>query len=185
MSKPLIFIDLDSVIVQFYQGALKVLGVTNYSIPINEPSMEKWPGVNVTTSEFWRAIDATNEKFWAELEPYSYARDLVKVCESYGETFILTAPARNPYCLAGKKMWVQKHLPRLSGKMIITKHKYLCAAPNRVLIDDNNEQCDKFSAAGGGTILFPQLFNRNHALAIVDKVEYVKLQLDLYANQRN
>jgi 5'(3')-deoxyribonucleotidase len=180
MSKPVIFLALDSVLVNFIQGTLKVLGVTNYSIPINEPSMEKWIGVNVTTGEFWKAIDATNEKFWAELEPYHYAKDLVKVCESFGETFILTAPARNPYCLAGKKMWIQKHFPRLSGKMIITKHKYLCAAPDRILIDDNNEQIDKFAQFGGGTILFPQLFNRNHSLAGVDKVEYVKLFLETY-----
>ena len=181
MSKLTLFLDLDSVLVNFIQGTLKALNVTSYNIPLNEPSMEKWPGVNVTPTEFWRAIDATNEKFWAELQPYDYARDLVKVCESFGETFILTAPARNPYCLAGKKMWVQKHFPRLSGKMIITKHKYLCAAPNRILIDDNNEQCDKFANAGGGTILFPQIFNRNHSLAGVDKVEYVKLFLDTYA----
>ena len=180
MSKITIFLDLDGILVDFVNGSLKALNISNYTITPSVNNIEKWEGVNVTKSQFWKAIDATNEHFWADLEKYDHANDLVKLCESYGEVFILSSPSRNPYCSAGKKMWMDKHFPRLSNKMILTSHKYLCAAPNRILIDDTTAMTDKFTEYGGTAILLPQLWNKNYSLAGVDKVEYVKLFLDTY-----
>jgi 5'(3')-deoxyribonucleotidase len=160
MRKPLIFLDLDNVLVDFIPGALKALGVTSFSIPPNEPNMEKWPGVNCTTEQFWLSIDKTGEQFWAELKKYDYADELVSVCKSFGEVFFLTSPSRNPKCLSGKLMWVQKHFPELQRKIVLTPAKYLCAAPDRVLIDDSQHKTDKFSKFGGLSVLFPQEYNK-------------------------
>lgn len=160
MSRRICFLDLDSVLVDFISGALKALGVNNYTIPLNESNMEKWPGVNCTTEQFWLSIDKTGEDFWAELEKYDYADELVSVCKSFGEVFFLTSPSRNPKCLSGKLIWVQKHFPELQRKIVLTPAKYLCAAPDRVLIDDTILKCDKFSKFGGLSVLFPQEYNR-------------------------
>jgi 5'(3')-deoxyribonucleotidase len=178
MNKPIIYLDLDGVLVDFVSGALKTLGVTNYKIPPNGYKIESWKGVGVSTKEFWKAIDATNEHFWADLEKYPWSDKLVRLCESYGSVFILTSPSRNPYCLAGKMMWLKKHYPRLTRSVIMTPHKYLCAAPNRILIDDNDDKINKFIEYGGTGILFPQMWNTAHALNGLDKVEYVETYLD-------
>lgn len=177
-----VFLDLDGVLVDFVSGALKSLGITNYKVPPGEYNIEKWEGVNISTKEFWSAIDKTNEYFWAELPKYPWADELVELCESYGQLFILTSPSRNPYCLAGKMIWVQKNFKKLQRKIILTPHKYLCAAPNRVLIDDSNQKCEDFDAYGGKTILFPQLWNTNHSLVDMDKIKYCKFILDQHFN---
>jgi 5'(3')-deoxyribonucleotidase len=179
MNKKLkVMLDMDGVLVNMIQGTIKALGITDYEIPNGEYDITKWKGVNVTTAQFWKKVDETNEHFWDNLEKYEWSDDLVKLCESYGEIFILTSPSRNPYCLAGKLMWLNRHYPRLTRKIIMTPHKYLCAAPGRVLLDDSDKKIEKFAEYNGGTILFPQPWNKNHILLPVDRLKYVKQKLE-------
>lgn len=178
MNKPIIFLDMDGVLVDMVSGAFKSLNITDYKIPPMEYDMTKWEGVNLSTRDFWDAIDKTNEHFWANLDKYLWSDELVKLCEQYGDLFILTAPSRNPYCLAGKMMWIKKYYPQLVRKIIITPHKYLCAARNRILIDDTDAKIEKFAKHGGKTILFPQLWNKNYKLVNIDKIEFLKYKFD-------
>lgn len=46
--------------------------------------------------------------------------------------------------------------------MILCKEKFFLAAPDRLLIDDNDGNVDKWRSAGGKAILFPQIWNANH-----------------------
>jgi 5'(3')-deoxyribonucleotidase len=179
-NKLTIFLDLDGVIADFITAAMSALNVTYYTIPPDEPNIEKWPGVNVSTKEFWSAIDKTNEDFWFNILKYDYSDELVRLCHSYGEVFFLTSPSRNPACLSGKMMWIKKHYPRMARNAIMTPAKYLCAAPNRVLIDDTEAKVDKFIEYGGSAILFPQPYNRAwHGFdEKITKVQYVKNCLD-------
>jgi len=184
--KLILFLDIDSVIANFIKSAMAALNITNYSIPPNEPDIEKWGGVNVTTDEFWAAIGKTKEDFWANIEKYDYSDELVRLCESYGEVHFLTSPSRNPSCLSGKMMWVQRHYPHLQRKIILTPNKYLLAAPNRILLDDTESKVKKFKKYGGEVILFPQEYNKAWNIFTSgehiwgkDKVKYVKYSLDL------
>lgn len=185
MNKPIVYLDIDGVIANFVSAALSALNITTYTIPPNEPNMEKWSGVNITTKEFWKAIDKTNEDFWFNIPKYDYSDELVKLCHSYGEVFFLTSPSRNPACLSGKMMWIKRYFPRMARNIVLTPAKYLCAAPNRVLIDDTETKCDKFIQYGGSTILFPQPYNRawnNFNNTGKSKVEYVRDQLEHFKN---
>jgi 5'(3')-deoxyribonucleotidase len=185
MNKPIVYLDIDSVIADFISAAMTALNVTTYTIPPNEPNIEKWTGVNVSTREFWKAIDKTNEEFWVNIPKYDYSDELVKLCHNYGEVFFLTSPSRNPACLSGKMMWIKRYFPRMARNIVLTPAKYLCAAPNRVLIDDSETKCDKFIQYGGSTILFPQPYNRawnNFNNTGKSKVEYVRDQLEYFKN---
>jgi hypothetical protein len=60
--------------------------------------------------------------------------------------------------------------------MIPTPHKRLLAAPGRLLIDDNEENCRAFARAGGRSFLFPALHNRLHEYSR-NPLEYVRAEL--------
>lgn len=75
----------------------------------------------------------------------------------------------------------------MARNVVFTPAKYLCAAPNRVLIDDTEKKISEFHACGGNTILFPQLYNfagREFEAGREkwgdSKVEYVKNGLDFF-----
>jgi 5'(3')-deoxyribonucleotidase len=184
-----IFLDMDGVVANFVKSAMSALNITNYSIPPNESSIEKWNGVNVTTKEFWESIDKTKEDFWLNIEKYDYSDQLVSLCESYGEVHFLTSPSRNPSCLSGKMMWIQKYYPRLQRRTILTSNKYLLADHNRVLIDDTFQKTSKFNQFGGYAILFPQEYNKAWSTFLngksiwgEDKIKYIKTNLDAIAS---
>jgi 5'(3')-deoxyribonucleotidase len=160
-NKKIYLIDLDGVMAMFVRGAMKALNITDYSVPKGVHPIEKWNGVNVTTEHFWEAIDAGGESFWENLEKYPWADDLLRFCEKSGSTFFLTAPSRNPLCCSGKMKWIKKHYPHMISRTILTRHKYLLASPNKILIDDTETQIDSFVQWGGNGLLFPQLWNRD------------------------
>lgn len=177
----IIFLDLDSVLVNFVKGSLFALGVTEYTIPPNEPNMERWPGVNVSVRDFWKAIDKTESEFWLNLEKYDYADELVDYSLSKGQVFFLTSPSRNPYCLSGKAMWLQRHFPKLTRKVIYTPAKYLCAAPNRILVDDSLHKVKPFIDHGGRAVLFPQPYNvawNQFVESKLSTIDYTKRMID-------
>lgn len=160
-NKKIIFLDLDGVLANFVKSAMKELNITDYYIPRGVRPIEKWGGVNVSTEQFWKAIDLGGEQFWENLDKYTWSDDLFRFCQLNGTTFFLTAPSRNPKCSSGKMKWIKRNYPHMVGKTIMTKHKYLLAAPDRVLIDDTEDQIDSFVQWGGNGILFPQLWNRD------------------------
>jgi 5'(3')-deoxyribonucleotidase len=151
--------DLDGCIANFVDAALKALNITDYCIPPNEPNMEKWEGVNVTTKEFWASIDKTDEEFWVNIEKFPHSDAIMEMLHTYGEVFFLTSPSRNPKCLSGKAMWIKKHYPRIIRNVVYTPAKYLCANPNSILLDDTKSKLDKFAEHGGHTIMWPQPYN--------------------------
>jgi 5'(3')-deoxyribonucleotidase len=176
-----VFLDLDGCITNFVSGALNALGVTSYEIPPGEGKIEKWKGIGVSTRQFWKSIDATNEYFWADLPKYEWSDQLVQLLEeeSGGNLHVLTSPSRNPYCLAGKMMWIQKWYPKLQRKMILTPDKYLLAKnESHILIDDTEKKCDDFFMAGGTSLLFPQLYNRNFEFANSCRVEWARKKIE-------
>lgn len=187
---------MDGVIDDFASSVLKVLGVKDYQIPPGCYDMERWPGIGCSTKELWDKIDAEGVDFWADIEKYPWADDLVAACEKRGDVFILTSPSRNPYCAAGKMIWVKAHYRRLYRRVIITPHKHLCSGPGRVLIDDSEDKIKSFRDHGGDTIVFPQPWNSASSLFFSgpdgsssplmpgDRVCIVSDQLDLLARHR-
>lgn len=52
--------------------------------------------------------------------------------------------------------------------------------PNQILIDDRDKNVDHFIAAGGNAILFPQVWNSNHA--VQDRMKFVADELGRLSN---
>jgi 5'(3')-deoxyribonucleotidase len=155
-------LDMDGVVADFVGG---VCAAHNRPSPYDDPSsygvfdMDKLWGM--TSREFWKPCDG--ESFWDDLQKTPDADDIVSsVVNNFGleNIAILTAPSMSPYCVPGKRRWMKRHYPFLAKNMIFTSAKKFLAGPDRVLIDDRNENIESFRAAGGHGILLPRLWNR-------------------------
>lgn len=164
-----IFIDMDGVLSDFIGGVSRLLGLEPAQV------LERWPrgephgyvafGLQ-TEDNFWQVIDgklgSKVEDFWASLEMCERAKDLYDLCSDRGPTFVLTSPSRNPASSSGKVRWLQRHFGQRFRSFILTQHKYLMAAPGRVLIDDWDQNVEKWEKAGGRSILVPRVWNQAH-----------------------
>ena len=72
--------------------------------------------------------------------------------------------------------WLQARFGVEFGDYILTAHKDRLAHENAYLVDDYDENVDRFSARGGVGVLFPQFWNRNHDVD-GDPVAYVLDQI--------
>jgi hypothetical protein len=122
-------------------------------------------------SEFWRPADYG---FWYNLPRTSIFGQIVAILKPYlrEQVTILTAPSQNVGCVPGKTGWLRdnglRYVPVFLGKK-----KWRLAAPSKLLIDDNEENIEKFAERGGATYLVPSPQNKRHSDDISDLQDVV------------
>jgi len=159
-----IFIDMDGVLVNFVDGVFKAMEIEDWEVIPGEWKIAKWKNVG---SDFWdRFYEHITYDVWANLEPYEWMDDIVSLAVRLvgkENVFILTSPTIEGPSAQGKTSFVRKHLGKyFATRMIITPHKYLCAAPDRLLLDDSDKKLQKFVAFGGKGCLIPMPWNSLH-----------------------
>ena len=158
-----IFLDLDGVLADWTSAAIRVLG--------HEPEQvyAAWPpgvcdvqdALGISGNALWAAVNGAGHKMWSDLEPFEWCGDLFALCESKAPTTILTASSRDPKSASGKLAWMQSVFGTKFRNYLIGPDKPACAYPGAVLIDDRDDGCKAFIAAGGAAIVFPQIWNSN------------------------
>lgn len=186
MTKPIIFLDMDGVLCNWTKGVAQILEMDYHEF------LAKWPAgtasisdvLGVKKSHYWNKIDRMGAKFWRNLEPFPWFDDLIATASEVGEIKILTSPSCHGSSADGKMQWIADRWDRFKWRnFVITNQKWLCAGPHRILIDDNDKQCQDFetrkdgSPTGGTAILFPQRWNQNHEHEY-DPVGYVRWRLE-------
>lgn len=113
---------------------------------------------------FWEPTNIHD--FWATLKPLEDGLSLIHFLEENfpkDQIYLATSPTLSPFCSSGKHEWVSKHLPKYSRKLFIGAAKEAFAqVPGALLIDDADANTNKFLAAGGRAILWPQPWNTAH-----------------------
>ena len=170
-----IFIDLDDTLNKFTMEALAEVGcIGNQQNPLSnfDPAWNfdiikaanaLHPHRNFTSNQFWRSF---SEYFWANL-PRSDEFDflLEKSIELVGKEniTILSCPTSHPTCAAGKIRWIRNYCPDwLRRQYLLGPEKFRCAKPGALLIDDSDDNVEKFHRKGGATILVPRPWNSRH-----------------------
>ncbi|MBU6476207.1 MAG: hypothetical protein KGL10_02990 [Alphaproteobacteria bacterium] len=131
---PLIFFDMDGVVADFLGHAARENKVG--------------PDGNCK-------FDEMDEAWWAGIPAFPGARDFYDAACALARTRFLSGPALNPECFSGKALWVMDFVPErgksILGDLVIcrSESKCLLAAPNRILIDDNDLNIAEWAAAGG------------------------------------
>lgn len=189
-----ILLDLDEVLADFVGGACALWGapiqaVRDQWVPGTWGLVEPLSAVLTTRGrksplsgeEFWRRLDG-NVDFWAELEHLPWMDDVLTLVKEYTEDWhIVTSPSWCDSSITGKVRWVKRHLGKKFTRILPTPHKYVCAMPGVVLVDDRESNVADFTVwkgkpTGADGILFPRLHNRNHPLE-ADPAKYLRAAL--------
>jgi hypothetical protein len=151
---------MDGVLANFVKGAFVHYG---FSMPVTEVPWDfvtamSFDGVN--DPEFWRPLDT---RFWASLERCRDGFELLAGVErliTSKRIGLLTAPMPYDGIFDGKRRWVEAHLPDYSRRFFTGVDKHLLASPSKILVDDNDTNCERFVAEGGLAVLVPRSWNK-------------------------
>lgn len=179
-----ICLDMDGVLCDFITPAAKLFGHELVDV------LSRWQrgiydichALEISENELWSRIDRHGFRYWADLPPYPWHKELLKGCQQLAETIVLTSPSAKPASSAGKIAWLQRHYGGQFRDYLIGPRKHFCARPGAVLIDDSDENCQRFIAdktgrpTGGSAIVFPRHWNSQHEHQ-QDPLAYVARQL--------
>ena len=176
-----IFLDLDDVCNKYTMHVLRcVVGnhvrlttpafppsaaTTSWRLPISWAARTTTP-----TCSGPRSQGRSGRRCRAQTSSTGWCRRLCSVSGT-STFFIASSSVIDPDALAGKLEWIHRNMPSwIWRRYVFTEHKYLLAAPDALLIDDHQGNCEEFEAAGGQSILVPRPWNR---LAEKDAREHV------------
>lgn len=180
-----LFIDLDGVLCDFMSAAFRVFDREYVPAEWPEGETDLATVLDVPEKLLWAAIDLDGPRFWAELADLPWTLDLCDLCDEVapGNWFVATLPQDSDDCYAGKALWLLGADISPSRNAFLGARKDLLAGPGRFLIDDNEQNCHDWEAAGGTAILFPQPWNSLRPVALAgNSFDYVRLSLQHLAN---
>ena len=146
MTKPILFFDMDNVLVDFQSGINK----------LDEAEKQQYGEYCDLDGTKHEAHYDDVPGIFAKMDPMPGAIEAVhKLAEKYDVYILSTAPWKNPTALNDKLSWVKKHFGAEEGsvfykRVIFSHHKDLCLCHGDYLIDDRDDKngTEKFKDAG-------------------------------------
>ncbi len=153
-----VFFDLDGVLANFVQGALRKHKREDIKHADVGWGIEAQLGL--APEVFWSALSFS---FWADLEPYADGMQLLHMTEKLvgpDHIGILTSPCDTAGCVDGKRSWVERYLPLCyKRQLFVGSAKHLFAGPGKILVDDHDKNAVAFQEAGGRIVVPPRPWN--------------------------
>ena len=147
-----IFVDMDGVLTDFERRFEQFAGVSPDEFTSQKTIQV---GKEKADEQFWDLVDKQiGVRFWAGMPWMPEGEELYRYIKKYKPT-ILTSPSRDESSRIGKGVWVKRNMsgvPVKFGYKSTGKAKY--AGPNKILIDDREDNIAAWKAAGGIGILF-------------------------------
>lgn len=162
-----ILLGLDDVLSDFTPAAFREIGkpelLTPY--PISEPY--PWAIMGMPESLFWGHLD--NDFFWRHV-PVSESFNGLMELKDHFDVCVVARPSGCLSGASGKLSWVYNNCGS-SMSFVLTSDIWRLARPNVLLIDCNGDECHRFMARGGVSIVWPQPWNQN-VFVTEDRLQY-------------
>jgi 5'(3')-deoxyribonucleotidase len=176
-----VLVDVDGLLADFVSSSLRVAG-----IPLKHDDVRIWDYflAHMSETQFRQRIDST-PGYWDDLVPYPWAAELVSMCEAVAPVFFCTDPCGYKGAADAKIEWLIRHgfMGKYDRNYILTPHKWMQAAPNRILIDDSPRNITDFVKHKGIGVLFPQPWNSStQGLTHASRMEHVAGSLSAAIN---
>lgn len=161
--KPTIFIDMDDTLVGLSEH---IISIYNKELGENfdwkENTQWMWTDADKVKIKYFHNILDRKQIFedapiLGGLKTRDYINDLIK----YYDTYIITSPRISNYeCYGEKIRWLKMHKFKVNpANIIFIQNKGICAAGNRILIDDKLSQLESWNNKNGISIAFNQKWN--------------------------
>lgn len=182
MSSAKLFLDMDGVLFNFVKGACIAHNRPNpYDNFKNRGIFDMDKIWGMTPQEFWKPLSEPG--FFENLELEPNAHSLVNMLYGYfsvDNICILSSPSMGVTCVTEKRNAIYKYFKPLAKNMLFGSAKrFLSGDPNRILIDDREENILDWRAHGGTGILYPQPWNGLCEIAPISNVTYVRRKIEL------
>jgi len=115
-----------------------------------------WHAPRKVIPGFGNKISDMPSEFWSSMPILPDAHDILA---RYDNAIILTTPWGNGPSYVGTRALIEQHFPGIPYIFSNTKHHL---AAGNTLIDDKEENIDRWRRAGGIGILHPGLMNKRH-----------------------
>ncbi len=147
-----VFVDMDGVLTDFERRFEQFAGVTPDEFMAQK---EIQYGKEKANEQFWDLVDEQiGVRFWAGMPWMPEGEQLYKYIKKYKPS-ILTSPSRKESSRIGKGVWVKRNMSGIPVKFGYgSSGKAKFAGPNKILIDDREDNISAWKAAGGIGILF-------------------------------
>jgi len=160
-----IYFDLDGVLADFDAKIVELGLKTNVQMQAAAASEEEYRKINTAR---WRKIEQVAD-FWPNLAEMPGARKILTYAATRGELHILSktpgpwhfddAPAYIQSVVTDKTEWTRRHFPEFFSAENITiatgaKNRFVGEIDGNILIDDIQDNIEKWNAAGGIGILY-------------------------------
>lgn len=145
---PVIYCDMDMVLVNFIAGANQALADAGETASFTDK------GQHNQKDKKWEILKGV-DKFWAKLKPMPDAMQLWKFIKKYNPYILSTPSARMPTSKPEKKEWLKKNLGMRNIKgvhLVPREDKQKWAVTNgspNILIDDYIKNIREWEAKGG------------------------------------
>lgn len=147
-------------------------------LPKQRTFRKNLPNGKFSLTNFWGCFDLD---FWVNLPKSQEFHFLIDLAYNITGKFplLLTAPICGPkinshntgQCLVGKYHWIERNLPsEMHRNFLIGPPKECCAMPGSLLIDDSDDNVNKFRKVGGQAVLMPRPWNAAHGC---DPIPYI------------
>ena len=98
------------------------------------------------------------------MELYPWADELYNGLSRIAPVKFCSSPSRDPHSIVGKMIRLFEWKGYNFRDYVITPQKHLLAGNGNVLVDDLDQNVNKFRTAGGKAVLFPSVGNSNYHL---------------------
>ncbi|MBK7823186.1 MAG: hypothetical protein IPJ61_19565 [Tessaracoccus sp.] len=180
MSRPVVLVDVDDVLADFYAAALRVAGEI-LGRDVSTESRTTWDIIDAlgfTTAQraaFKQAVGRS--AFCASLSPCPGAQVGVAALREIADVYAVTAPFDALYWVSERDWWLKEHFGFTRKQIVHTDAKYLVAGD--VFIDDKVEHVRRWVDRRIGTaVLWAQPYN---AGAAVGRAARTNVWEDVYA----
>lgn len=165
MKTTAIYLDLDDTLCQFVSALLALHGEDINAIDWPKGWYDLCSLLAITDAELWSPVLMEGEGFWDKLTVTQWAIFLIEAVISKNVPFYIVSNlgGNTDECLRGKRLWLRRHFCGILADRFIPMYPGVCrsqlAAPGRVLIDDCDENCERWRENGGTAITVPQKWN--------------------------
>lgn len=170
---------MDDVLVDFVGGALAVHGWLKQELYAAQPAghWDMIKPMGLSRDSFWKPIHEGGKMFWIRLRSLPWIHEVTELVESVtNDWHIVSVPSQCPTSYDGKVYWLKRWFGPEFNRFALTPHKHIFAQPGVLLIDDREENVEKFIADGGEGLVFPTRGNTLHRYAS-DPVDYLAAML--------
>ena len=170
-----VFLDLDGVVCDLITG---IENLRNVKLDRTQYSIDFENKIGMPEKEFWDNMSASN---WADLPKMKDADKILEIVRPYKPVILSAHPGYGvANSIAGKIRWVEMNMPDYyrEDRWFFGRGKNKLAHPKAILIDDHEYNTDRWTKAGGISILVPRPWNKYGKIGL-NTIIYIKNQLRL------